>query len=126
MWECKQHEPPMVLLLLGTYVGDSTSVDYRFDATPPALNRRWGRLTAGNALFMGFVTHIYNFDDLAGFTRRARTASKVLIRVTDLSDGETLTYTVALSGFTPAYNRLPCGKAPAADGLRRKRNESSH
>jgi hypothetical protein len=105
-WKCDQRsEPPYISLLLGTHVGSSITVDYRFDTTAAVLNQHWGRSDSGDVVF---IDSHYVFGDVDEFTGRAKTASKLLIRVRDSSDGEVLTYTVDLRGFTAAYARLPC------------------
>jgi hypothetical protein len=121
-----------VYLGLGEYLsGDAADVQYRFDSANASPPQRW-------QLSRSLV--VAPKDLVPTITASARTAAKLLVRVT-ASGGETLTYTFDLDGslkaaqdakyraheermgrkpmkfgetnsltFTAAYDRLPCKK----------------
>jgi hypothetical protein len=109
LWQCM--EDGVHLALRTGYMGgnrdDQVIVRYRFDTDPASEDALWNQSSDSRGAFAP--------DDLvAELTARARTAQRVVIRITDPLDGEVKTRTFPLNGFTRAIDRLPCAAGAAA------------
>ena len=102
-WEC-DNEGVVVYLRLGDYLsGDDVQGQYRFDSKPASPIQDW-ELSDKIVILPQAV--------IAEFTAQAKTAAKVLIRVT--GSREMLTYTFDLDGWShapPTCNPAPCPRS---------------
>jgi len=93
-WWCDEDGPDLFLSIGEYLTGDEVLVQYRFDTDPASTAQRW-RFTA---------PLVYAPKDLIqAMTARAKTAAKVLIRVTD--EAGAYTYTFDLDGSLKAADR---------------------
>jgi len=104
-WKCME-DGLNILILFGTYFGgdadDEIQVRYRFDDGEPSDIQYWPLLQGNESAYMPM--HL-----IRGFTEQALGAGRVVVRVTDPLDGETLTDTFDLRGLGGALQRLlPC------------------
>jgi TonB family protein len=103
VWRCSADDGREVFLLLGTYFGgnsdDQVLVEYRFDSKPASEGVWWNQSTSNRGAFMPS-------EDVPSFTEHVKRSNRLIIRVTDPLDSETVTYTFSLQGFTAAYRRI--------------------
>jgi hypothetical protein len=85
---------------------DKVVVRYRFADDAPSQDELWTQSTDGRNAFAPV-------SERPGITARARTANRVVVRVTDPLDGEVKTETFPLNGFTRAVERLSCAAEAA-------------
>lgn len=81
---------------------DVVTVRYRFDNRSASGDQYWLPSSSG----VGAFVHPYDVD---GFIKQAKSASKVLIRVTDVYS-EDHDYTFSIMGIDTALERLPCAQ----------------
>src|SRR5439155_12914825 len=94
-WWCDENGPDLFLNVGEYLTGDEVLVQYRFDSDAASEAQRW-RFSP---------PLVYAPKDLIqGMTARAKTAAKILIRVTDEA-GASLTYTFDLDGSLKAADR---------------------
>ncbi len=106
-WAC-QADGLNVAFVVGKYLGgdedNQVLVRYRFDRLPPSEPTYWELSVNQEIAFMPM-------DVVPIFTQTAKTASKLVVRVTDPTDGEEITHEFALNGLQGALLRLgTCGK----------------
>ena len=103
VWRCSADNGREVFLLLGTYFGgngdDQVLVEYRFDSEPASEGVWWNQSTNKRGAFMPS-------EDVLSFTEHVKRAGRLVLRVTDPLDSETVTYVFTLQGFTVAYRRI--------------------
>ena len=118
-WRCSATEGRELFLLLDKYFGgnsdDEVFVETRFDSEPP--DSAWWNLSRNKrGAFMPT-------EGISRFTNRVERGRRLLIRVTDPLDGETVTYSFALTGFSTAYRRFQ-SKCPSGTKNAPKRSDS--
>jgi len=101
-WRCTASNGREVFVLLNKYFGgnsdDQVLVETRFDSAQP--DSSWWNLSANkHGAFMPS-------EDIPSFTNRVERSRRLLVRVTDPLDGEAITYSFNLLGFTAVYRRL--------------------
>lgn len=101
-WAC-QADGLNVAFVFGKYfAGDEDNqvlVRYRFDRLAPSEPMYWDLSVNQEIAFLPM-------ELVPTFTRAAKTASKLVLRVTDPSDGEVITHEFALNGVQGALLRL--------------------
>lgn len=94
------------IIAMHTYMSgderDRVRVTYRFDKDDPIGPERWNLFSTNTTSWMPLSKN-------SEFVSRARRADRIVLRVVDPADSETLTSTMSLSGFSAAYDELtPC------------------
>ncbi len=103
-WRCMS-DGLNVVYGFNSYMGgdeeDRVLVRYRIDDDQPTEFESWGLMQGNDAAWipMHWVSQ---------FTAQAMAANKVVFRVTDPLDGETLTHEFSLAGLSQAIGRLSC------------------
>jgi hypothetical protein len=103
-WRCMS-DGLNVIYAFNSYMGgdsdDRVLVRYRIDRQDPTDFESWSLMQGNDAAWipMRWVSQ---------FTQQAMAASKVVFRVTDPLDGETLTHEFSLAGLRDALPRLSC------------------
>jgi hypothetical protein len=108
LWQCMEDGLHLAINtgFMGGNRDDEVIVRYRFDSDPASADALWNQSSDSRGAFAP--------DELvAELTARARTAQRVVIRVTDPLDGEVKTKTFPLNGFSRAVDRLPCAAQAA-------------
>ncbi len=82
------------------YFPTDPHVQYRFDTDEASPIQRWEQLGSASAYLRGD-------EGLPEFLGRARTATHVLMRITDPYDGQTVTAEFSLNGVNKALSELP-------------------
>lgn len=100
-WMCVQGGVQPGVRLIGS--GERQPVVWRFDSDRPD--------TVTLEALPGASTWFVPGDRIVGFTTRAKTADRLVIRVLGSDPAE---YVYDLTGSTAALNRLPCGRTPRA------------
>ncbi|HEU4881944.1 MAG TPA: hypothetical protein VFT45_06860, partial [Longimicrobium sp.] len=97
VWQCDEHGLNFAVAtgFMGGDRDNKVVVRYRFDDDPPSQDELWTQSTEGRHAFAPA-------RERPGITARARTANRVVFRVTDPLDGEVKTETFPLNGFTRA------------------------
>lgn len=111
VWRCNPADDRAVFIILDAYFGgnsdDQVLVETRFDSA--VLDSAWWNLSVSKrGVFMPR-------EDISRFTDRVKRSRRLLVRVTDPLDGEAVTYSFSLVGFTNAYRRLE-PKCPRDEG----------
>ena len=103
VWRCSAAEGREIFILLDKYFAgdadDQVLVETRFDSSSPSESVGWNLSTTRRGVFMPE-------EVIPTFTDRVRGSNRLLVRVTDPPDGEAITYSFNLVGFTSAYRRL--------------------
>lgn len=101
-WQCME-DGLNIVYHFGTYFGgnddNEVTIRYRFDDDPPSGTEAWQLLTGNRSVYVPM-------DQVADFTRRARQAKLLSIRVTDPLDGETHTDQFNLAGAAEAIEGI--------------------
>lgn len=115
VWRCSPADDRAVFIMLDKYFGgnsdDQVLVETRFDSA--VLDSAWWNLSVSKrGVFMAR-------EGISTFTDRVKRSRRLLVRVTDPLDGDAVTYSFSLVGFTTAYRRLepncPRREAPASE-----------
>ncbi len=102
-WKCLGDGLNVVLLTKHlTGRNNRISVTYRFDTDEAVGPVMWEQGAGSNKIAFAPM-HV-----VPGFVARAKTANRVVIRVRDPADNETVTNTFYLAGAGRALNQLPC------------------
>jgi TonB family protein len=101
-WRCSATNGREVLMVMDKYFGGNSYnqvlVETRFDSA--RSDTGWWNLSANKqGAFMPT-------EDISAFTNRVGRGRRLLVRVTDPLDGEAITYSFDLVGFTTVYRRL--------------------
>ncbi|SRR6266545_3039823 len=101
-WRCSATNGREVLMVMDKYFGGNSYnqvlVETRFDSA--RSDTAWWNLSANKqGAFMPT-------EDISAFTNRVGRSRLLLVRVTDPLDGEAITYSFDLVGFTTVYRRL--------------------
>ncbi|UCG85051.1 MAG: hypothetical protein JSW71_14045 [Gemmatimonadota bacterium] len=103
-WQCMSDGLNVVYAFNRYFGGDSDDrvrVRYRIDSQPPSDFESWSLMQDNDAAWIPM-------EWVSGSTQRAQTGTKVVFRVTDPLDGETLTHEFSLIGLSEALTRLSC------------------
>ncbi len=102
-WQCME-DGLNIVYHFGTYFGgnddNEVTIRYRFDDDAPSGTEAWQLLNGNRSVYVPM-------DQVEEFTRRAKSASLLSIRVTDPLDGET---------YTDQFNLVGAGAAIAEMG----------
>lgn len=103
-WRCME-DGLNVIYMHGKYLaGDSDDevlVRYRIDSREPYGPSYWGMMQGHDGTWMPM-------DEIAAFTREARTGESVIFEVVDPLDGERLRDSFSLRGLAQGLARLSC------------------
>lgn len=103
-WRCLS-DGLNVIYAFNSYMGgdeeDRVLVRYRIDRQEPSDFESWSLMQGNDAAWIPMQW-------VSLFTEQAMGASKVVFRVTDPLDGETLTHEFSLAGLGQALSRLSC------------------
>jgi hypothetical protein len=80
-------------------IDNDVIIQYRIDRSPPSVQHYW-RMSADNK------TAAMPLINVPGFLREVQMGNKIIIRVIDPYDGETITSEFSLYGLSAALNRL--------------------
>lgn len=101
-WQCME-DGLNIVYVFGTYFGgnddNEVTIRYRFDDDTPSGTEMWQLLNGNRAVYVPM-------DQVDAFTRRARAAKLLSIRVTDPLDGETYTDQFHLTGASEAIAQM--------------------
>lgn len=101
--KCMANGP--TVLIMHKYLGgdrdNEVLVRYRFDQEPPSEVKYWDLIDTSRGSFLPT-------SDTGAFLSAMRRSSRVVVRITDPLDDETITMTFDLNGASTALSRLSC------------------
>ena len=119
-WRCGPERDREVFIILDKYFAgnddDQVLVETRFDSM--RSDSAWWDLSRDKSGV--FIPT----ENISAFTDRIKRSTRLLVRVTDPLDGEAITYSFNLVGFTTAYHRLEPKCRREEDAVRSSRDPS--